>query len=211
MSLLQRALLALFALVLVLFPLTRSAVAAPAVDAGAFAHCAAISGADERLACYDSLARARPSPPAAAATAPAPAKATPQSPPATHSAAATAGTAATGAAATGAAATGAAATGAAAAGAAAATAEPAAKSFGLTQHVASAEQGPDRIQAQAKTVDIDRLGTVRLSLDNGQVWTFNAPEALIRVGDTITIKRGALGSFLLTTPEHHTYKAQRSQ
>jgi hypothetical protein len=52
---------------------------------------------------------------------------------------------------------------------------------------------------------------VRLSLDNGQVWTFNAPEALIRVGDTITIKRGALGSFLLTTPAHHTYKAQRSQ
>ena len=203
MSLRQRALLALFPLVLVLFPLTRSAVASPAVDAGAFAHCAAINGADERLACYDSLARARPSPPAAAATAPAPAKATPQSPPATHSAAATAAPAA--------AAAGTAATGAAAAGAAAATAAPAAKSFGLTQHVAPAEQGPERIQAQATKVDIDRLGTVRLSLDNGQVWTFNAPEALIRVGDTITIKRGALGSFLLTTPAHHSYKAQRSQ
>ncbi|MGN6453010.1 MAG: hypothetical protein ACTHL7_08090, partial [Steroidobacteraceae bacterium] len=120
-------------------------------------------------------------------------------------------TAAPAAAAAGTAAAGAAATGAAATGAAAATAEPAAKSFGLTQHVAPAEQGPDRLQAQATRVDIDRLGTVRLSLDNGQVWTFNAPEALIRVGDTITIKRGALGSFLLTTPEHHTYKAQRSQ
>lgn len=193
MNLPARALPALFPLVLAAFALTRSAVAAPAVDAGALAHCAAISGADERLACYDSLARARPSPPAAAATAPSPAKATPHAAPASHSAAATAAPAA------------------AATGAAAATAEPAAKSFGLTQHVAPAEQGPDRIQAQATRVDIDRLGTVRLSLDNGQVWTFNAPEALIRVGDTITIKRGALGSFLLTTPEHHTYKAQRSQ
>ncbi|MGN6453708.1 MAG: DUF2242 domain-containing protein, partial [Steroidobacteraceae bacterium] len=94
MSLPQRALLALFAPVLAAFPLTRSAVAAPAVDAGAFAHCAAISGADERLACYDSLAHARPSPPAAAATALAPAKVTPQSLPATHSAAATAAPAA---------------------------------------------------------------------------------------------------------------------
>jgi len=52
---------------------------------------------------------------------------------------------------------------------------------------------------------------VRVSLDNGEVWTFNGPEALIRVGDAITIKRGVLGSFLLTTPAHHTYKAQRSQ
>jgi hypothetical protein len=204
MNLHQRALLALFPLVLAAFPLTRSAVAAPAVDAGAFAHCAAISGADERLACYDSLARPRPGPPAAAAAAAAPpVKATSQSASATHPAAATAAPATTAA--------GTAAAGTAATGAAAATAEPAAKSFGLTQHVAPAEQGPDRIQAQATRVDIDRLGTVRLSLDNGQVWTFNAPEALIRVGDTITIKRGALGSFLLTTPEHHTYKAQRSQ
>jgi hypothetical protein len=50
-----------------------------------------------------------------------------------------------------------------------------------------------------------------VSLDNGQVWTFNASDALIYVGDVVTIKRGALGSFLLTTAAHHTYKAQRSQ
>jgi VCBS repeat-containing protein len=52
---------------------------------------------------------------------------------------------------------------------------------------------------------------VRLSLDNGQVWTFNASDALIYVGDAVTIKRGALGSFLLTTQGHRTYKAERSQ
>src|SRR5689334_14198562 len=128
MKLRQRALVVLAPLTLAAFLPLRGAVATPAVDAGAFAHCAAINGADERLACYDSLARARPSPPAAAAAAAAPAKATPQAAPASHAAAATAAPAA-------------AATGAAAAGAAAPTAEPAAKSFGLTQHVAPAEQG----------------------------------------------------------------------
>jgi hypothetical protein len=197
MNLRRRALVALVPLTLAALLPPRNVVAAPAVDAGALAHCAAINGADERLACYDSLARARSSPPSAAAPAPAPVKASRQAAPATHSAAATAAPAA-------------AATGAAVAGAAAASTDPAAKSFGLTPHAAP-EQGAERIQAQATRVDIDRLGTVRLSLDNGQVWTFNAPEALIRVGDTITIKRGTLGSFLLTTPAHHTYKAQRSQ
>ena len=196
MSLRRRALVVLFPVALTVFPPPRSAVAAPAVDAAALAHCAAINAADERLACYDSLARARPNPAPAAAAAPAGVKATPQSAgPGTMPASASAATAAPVA---------------AAAGTTAASTNPAAKSFGLTPHPAP-QQGPDRIEAQATRVDTDRLGNVHLSLDNGQIWTFNAPEALIRVGDTITIKRGALGSFLLTTPAHHTYKAQRSQ
>ena len=175
-----------------------SGAAAPAIDPGAFAHCASITAADERLACYDSLARPKPSAPSAANAAPPAGKVS------AHSATAPGATSTSSAAAT-------AAPVAAAAGTAAATADPAAKSFGLMKHTAPSEQGPDRIQAQAARVDTDRLGNVRLTLENGQVWTFNGPEALIRVGDAVTIKRGALGSFLLTTPAHHTYKAQRSQ
>jgi hypothetical protein len=181
----------------------RSSVAAtPAIDPGAFAHCASITAADERLACYDSLGRPKPASPAAATAAPTRGTATPH-PATTPGAASTAAATAAPAAAT---------AGAAAAGtAASATHADAEKSFGLTKHTAPTEQGPERIDAQATRVDTDRLGNVRVSLDNGQVWIFNAPEALIRVGDTLTIKRGALGSFLLTTPEHHTYKAQRSK
>jgi hypothetical protein len=171
------------------------------------AHCAAITAADERLACYDSLARPKPRPAAAASSTPASGKASPHAataPPAVPTTAAA--KAAPAAAAAGAAAAGTAAAGATAAGA---TSD---KSFGLTKHaVPSAEEGPDHIQAQVTRIDTDRLGNVRLSLDNGQVWTFNAPDTLIRVGDAVTIKRGALGSFLLRTPEHHTYKVQRSQ
>jgi hypothetical protein len=173
--------------------------AAPAIDPGGFAHCASITAADERLACYDSLARPKPSAPSAAHAPPAGGKVS------THSATAPGATSTSAAAAT------AAPVAAAAGTAAAATADPTAKSFGLMKHTAPSEQGPDRIQAQAARVDTDRLGNVRLTLDNGQVWTFNAPDALIRVGDPVMIKRGALGSFLLTTPAHHTYKAQRSQ
>jgi hypothetical protein len=198
MRLRQHALLTALSLALAALPLPRSAAAAAAVDPGALAHCAAITGADERLACYDTLARPKPSPAAAANPAPASGKASPHAataPPATTTAAA-AMTAAPAAAATGTAAAG--------------TTADSANSFGLTKHAAP-EPGPDRIQAHVTNVDANRLGNVRVSLDNGQVWTYNDPDALIRVGDAVTIKRGALGSFLLTTPAHHTYKAQRSQ
>jgi hypothetical protein len=179
-------------------PLTDTAAPA-APDAGALAHCASISAADERLACYDSLARPKSSPAAAASSASTSGKASP------HAAAASGAPATSTGAAT-------AAPPAAAAGTAAASpaADPA-KSFGLTKHTAPSDPGPDHIRAKVTRVDTNRLGNVRVSLDNGEAWTFNAPEALIRVGDAITIKRGVLGSFLLTTPAHHTYKAQRSQ
>ena len=51
--------------------LTLSEAASPPVDAGALAHCASMTSADERLACYDSLSRpkskATPAAPTAAA------------------------------------------------------------------------------------------------------------------------------------------------
>src|SRR5262249_40506417 len=171
------------------------------VDPGALAHCAAIVAADERLACYDSLARPKPSPAAAASPAPASATSSPHavtasgSTPATAPATTAPATAsAAPAAASAAPAAASAAPAAAAAGiAAGATAGPA-KSFGLTEHTAPSNEGPDHIQAQVTRVDANRLGNVRVSLDNGQAWAFNAPDALIHVGDTVTIKRGVLGS-----------------
>jgi hypothetical protein len=209
-SLRRRALLATFPLALAALRLPPGAAATPAADPGALSHCAAIVAADERLACYDSLVRPKPSAAATANSAPASAKASPHvaTAPGTKPAAAAA-TAAPVAAAPTAAATTAGAT-AAATTTAGAAADPA-KSFGLTKHPAPTEEGPDHIRAQVTRVDPGRFGDVRVSLDNGQAWTFTGPDALIRVGDAVTIRRGALGSFLLTTPAHRTYKAQRSQ
>ena len=205
MSRRRRALLATFPLALAALRLPPGAAATPAVDPGALSHCAAIVAADERLACYDSLARPKPSAAATANSAPASAKASPHvgTAPGTKPAAAAATAAPVAAAPTAAATTAAAST-------AGAAADPA-KSFGLTKHPAPTEEGPDHIRAQVTRVDPGRFGDVRVSLDNGQAWTFNGPDALIRVGDPVTIRRGALGSFLLTTPAHRTYKAQRSQ
>jgi hypothetical protein len=204
-SLRRRALLATFPLAIAALRLPPGAAATPAADPGALSHCAAIVAADERLACYDSLARPKPSPAAAANSAPASAKASPHvatapgTKPAAAAVVAAPTTAATTAGATAAAAT-----------TAGAAADPA-KSFGMTKHPAPSDEGPDHIHAQVTRIDTNRLGNVYVSLDNGEVWTFDAPDALIRVGDAVTIKRGALGSFLLTTPAHHTYRAQRSQ
>jgi metal-sulfur cluster biosynthetic enzyme len=101
------------------------------------------------------------------------------------------------------------ATGAAATGAASATDS---KSFGLTRHTPpAAEEGPSQIQAKVTRIDADRWGHVRLSLDNGQAWTFDSMNPAVREGEAVKIKRGVAGSFHLTTAEHHTYRVERAQ
>jgi len=93
----------------------------------------------------------------------------------------------------------------------AATAAGGVNAFGLTTHERPAAAGPDLIRAQVAAVTTDRLGKAHVRLDNGQVWSFTAPEVLLRAGEAVTIRRAALGSFLMTTPSHHTYRVQRSQ
>jgi hypothetical protein len=125
--------------------------------------CAASAAADERLACYDALAKGKSS-------------------------------------------------GAQAASADTARSESRDAGFGIVRRQLPAKpQGPDMIKAVVAKVSVGRLGTVSVSLDNGQSWTFNDPDALLRSGDAVTIRRAALGSFLMTTPSRHTYRVQRTQ
>jgi len=93
----------------------------------------------------------------------------------------------------------------------AATAAGGVNAFGLTRHERPAAAGPDLIRAQVAAVTTDRLGRAFVRLDNGQVWSFTAPDVLLRAGEAVTIRRAALGSFLMTTPSHHTYRVQRSE
>jgi hypothetical protein len=71
--------------------------------------------------------------------------------------------------------------------------------------------GPTQMQAVVAEVSVDRMGTVSVSLDNGQRWTFQDPDPRLRPGDRVTIRRAALGSFLMATPSRHIYRVQRTQ
>jgi hypothetical protein len=209
------------------------------VDTSELARCAAISGGNERLACYDALAVvAVPGIRIAPATVAAPGG--DAAAPAAGPTAAAAGTTAAGTApartstavaatAGAAAASDAAARGFVATAAAPATqpdarsraagqAAPAARSadpddpsnFGLTrQQLKAAPAGPASIKATVSQITEDRLSHVYLVLDNGQTWGFTEPDPRVRPGDSVTIKRAALGSFLMLTPSRRSYRVER--
>jgi hypothetical protein len=87
--------------------------------------------------------------------------------------------------------------------------------FGLPAHKARVNGGEDsqKIVARVTTVREDRQGNVTVILDNGQTWAIHERDRdpLLQSGDAVTIRRAALGSFLMTTPDRHSYRVQRLQ
>jgi len=150
--------------------------------------CAALHDDRARLACYDSIFGR----PAATATVDAPAVAGPA-----------AAEAATG-------------TVAGAPAAAAATIPEA--DFGLTEAARRArvpeesrEQIPESISGTVAKVFRQPAGELVVTLENGQVWTQVQVDARARVavGDTVTIKKAALGSHLLVTANRYATRVRR--
>jgi hypothetical protein len=170
------------------------------------ARCAVIPAPDSRLACYDALAH-RPADKVSSAAAkdtPIPATAAAIAPAAVPAARTTAAAPATAPVSTTAAATPA----QAPASAAAIAADP--KNFGLTpaqQH--TADLGPKAIAAQISIVSSDHVGRTLVVLDNGETWTVMDNDGRLSSGDAVTIKRAALGSFLMMTPSNHSYRVRR--
>jgi len=83
-------------------------------------------------------------------------------------------------------------------------------SFGLApQHTPVDAQ--QKIQARVARVSADRQGKVTVILDNGQTWAVYELDPVLQLGDAVTIRRGALGSYLLTTGQRHSYRVQRLQ
>ena len=156
--------------------------ASAATDSDAgLARCAAMAAPDLRLACYDALSGRSGTP------------ATAQGPVVT---------------------TGSAAPPAAAAPVAAPVASPADSTagFGLPPAQVHAKPAvPEALSAIVDSITEDRNRTVTVRLDNGQAWTLTEGDMRLRPGDRVTIKHGALGSFMLTTPSKHSYHVKRIQ
>ena len=181
--------------------LAANAVAAPSNED--MARCAVIPAPDSRLACYDALAHrpADKAPTAAAKTTPAPVGA-----PASAAAPATAPAVALTTAVTPPAV--AATPAQAPVSAAAIAADP--KNFGLTpaqQHIS--DLGPQSITAHISIVSSDQIGHTLVVLDSGETWTVMDNDGRLSSGDAVTIKRAALGSFLMKTPSNHSYRVRR--
>lgn len=159
--------------------------------------CAAIGDDSERLACYDRIFRA-PLETAAAAGA----------------ASTTAGAAAT----TTVAPTSTPAVAPAAAAAIAPAAATPSDDFGLTE-AAKRARDPERakdeksegVTATVAAVARRPAGELLVTLDNGQVWTQVDVDqrARVVVGDTVSIKRGALSSYLLVTQSRYATRVRR--
>ena len=188
------------AITLPLLGVSLSARPAAPPSAGDLARCAAIAAPVTRLACYDALAgRSVPPaasvPPSAAAPAPSPTPAPAAAPvvaPVVAQVAASPPLPAT----------------------APAPDDPG--NFGLTPaQLRTAPAGPVSIQAHVAKIIESRLGVGHPSvvLDNGQTWTFTEPDDDARLGPgvPVTIKRAALGSYLLISPSKHSYHVRRLQ
>lgn len=102
---------------------------------------------------------------------------------------------------------------------AAATAQSAEDKFGFRGNIARAEHDKKEAeerefeQLTAKVAELSTLphGDLQLTLDNGQVWQQKPGDRgmRVKVGDEVTIKRGSLGSFLLTSTAKGSMRVSR--
>lgn len=90
--------------------------------------------------------------------------------------------------------------------------------FGLTEAAKRArdpekasELMPESITRKVASVDRKQNGELVVTLDNGQVWAQleTDTKARVRPGDTVTIKKAALGSYLLVTPSKLATRVRR--
>ena len=87
---------------------------------------------------------------------------------------------------------------------------PPKESFGL-YHAEHPAAPPPAASLTAKVVGIGAAanGHPTVALEGGQLWELDGADPLLANGDSVAIKRAALGSFLMTTPNGRTHRVRR--
>ncbi len=93
-------------------------------------------------------------------------------------------------------------------------AAPTEEDFGRSnvQKAAISGSAPEIKSVTAKVAAFGRSPDLRtqVMLDNGQIWEYqDAPDPLLSIGDSVTIKHGTFGSFMLLTPTKHSHRVRR--
>ena len=181
MSRLRRAVMVLAPLGFGSLALVAAQAAPPSIPMSVLKQCAEINEPAKRLACYDQVAER---PPAVGAALPK------NSQGAKDSSAAAAPTAAAASAAT--------------------TTSPPKESFGLyTAEHPAAPKVEALITAKVISIGISSSGRSTVTLEGDQVWELDSADPVLAAGQTVTVKRGTLGSFILTTAAGRLHRAHR--
>lgn len=98
----------------------------------------------------------------------------------------------------------------AAAGAKSAAPTPAPKqSFGLYSAEHPTVQRAESLTAKVIAIGSGSNGHPVVTLEGNQVWELDGADPLLDTGDTVTIKRGTLGSFIMTTSAGRIHRLRR--
>jgi hypothetical protein len=84
------------------------------------------------------------------------------------------------------------------------------ETFGKYQ--AEHPQGPavaPQLEAKVLSVGTSYSGHMTVTLEGGAVWELNESDPLLAAGDTVTITRASLGSYLMHTPQKRLHRARR--
>ena len=85
-----------------------------------------------------------------------------------------------------------------------------AQAFGLTPaHRNDVITEPPSVDAVIASAGAAGSGKSTIRLDNGQTWLVLDTDERLGAGDKVSIRRAALGSFMMTTAARHSYKVRR--
>jgi hypothetical protein len=59
------------------------------------------------------------------------------------------------------------------------------------------------------SVGYDAYGRETVTMVDGPVWSLAGSDPILAKGDTVTIDRAALGSFVMTTPSGRSHRVKR--